>query len=104
MAERYDAMVAKEVKGQTYWNRIGVAFPFRDKDGFNVSLDAIPVPTDGAYKFALFPVKQNNDSGGNRQQSNYGNGGGNGGGGSSGGRPGANRNDGYQQQDDDIPF
>jgi hypothetical protein len=107
MIERYDVMYAKENKGQTFWSKVGVAWLNKSGSGYNLVLDSIPAPVDGAYRMNLFEPKQNSErsnSGGSAYS-----GGNNGGtsGGSSGGfnRPGANR--GQQQADipeDDIPF
>jgi hypothetical protein len=46
MAERYDLKVARQGKdGKTYWTKIGVMFPMRERDGFNITLEAIPLQT-----------------------------------------------------------
>lgn len=94
MTKRWDAMSAKEVNGKTYWSRLGVMFENRSGNGFTLNLDAIPVPTDGAYRISLFEPKENN----NQQAS--------GGSSSSGGfnRPGTNRTQQPEPTDDDIPF
>lgn len=57
MADRYDALVARESNGKTFWNRVGVAFPTKDGTGFNVILEVMPLPQDGQIKFSLFPPK-----------------------------------------------
>lgn len=60
MASRFDVMYAKESNGNTYWTKCGVAFPFKNnKEGYQLMLDAIPAPTEGVYKFTLFPPKEN---------------------------------------------
>ena len=75
------------------YTRLGVAFPFKDKDGFSVRLDAVPAPQDGTYSFMLFPPKpkdgqtQGNSGGSHEEQS----------GGSSGASFGGDIND-------EIPF
>lgn len=94
MTKRWDAMSAKEVNGKTYWTRLGVMFENRSGNGFSLSLDAIPVPTDGAYRISLFEPKENNN------QQSYSNSGS-----SSGGfnRPQANRTQ-NDSMGDDIPF
>lgn len=50
MSDRYDLMVARqyttrdgEVKSQ--FTKIGVAFAMREKDGFSLSFEALPVPS-----------------------------------------------------------
>lgn len=92
MIKRYDVMFAKENNGKTFWNKCGVAWLNKAETGYNLVLDAIPAPVDGAYRMNLFEPKENNNSnsGGNSPSSS---------------RPGANR----QQTDDsgmedDIPF
>ena len=46
MADRYDLKTARKGKdGKTYWTKIGVMFPMRDRDGFSISLEALPIPT-----------------------------------------------------------
>ena len=47
MAERYDLKVARTDKnGKTWWTKIGVMFPMKgDKDGFNLSFEALPIPS-----------------------------------------------------------
>jgi hypothetical protein len=46
MADRYDLKVARQGKdGKTYWTKIGVMFPMRERDGFNITLEAIPLQT-----------------------------------------------------------
>lgn len=102
LVKRYDVMSPKESNGKTFWNRIGVAFLNKAENGYNVVLDAMPAPTDGAFRFSLFEPKENSNSGGSN---GYGsNGGGNGGNSNSSGgskRPSANV---PSDADDDIPF
>lgn len=43
MANRMDVLTGREKDGKTYWTRIGVAFPAREGDGWNLMLDALPV-------------------------------------------------------------
>ena len=58
MIERYDVMYAKENKGgNTFWNKCGVAFLSKNGSGYNLILDAIPAPQEGAYKLFLFEPK-----------------------------------------------
>lgn len=45
MADRYELKTPRQGKdGKTHWTKIGVAFPMKEKDGFNVSFDALPIP------------------------------------------------------------
>jgi hypothetical protein len=44
-ADRYDVVTPRPGKdGQTYWMKIGAAFPSKDGEGFTISLDALPLP------------------------------------------------------------
>ena len=46
MAERYDLKVARTDKnGKTWWTKIGVMFPMRERDGFNMTFEALPIPS-----------------------------------------------------------
>lgn len=104
MTRRWEAMAAKEVNGKNYWTKLGVMFENRSGNGFTVSLDAIPAPVDGAYKFSFFEPKDNSDRSNSNNGGGYQNNSSNSGGYSSG-RPGSNR--GQSQNDDmgdDIPF
>jgi hypothetical protein len=45
MAERYDLKTPRKGKdGKTWWTKIGVAFPMKERDGFNLTFEALPVP------------------------------------------------------------
>tara|TARA_R110002050_G_scaffold200943_3_gene336003 strand:+ start:2743 stop:2955 length:213 start_codon:yes stop_codon:yes gene_type:complete len=45
MADRYELKTPRQGKdGKTWWTKIGVAFPMKDKDGFNVTFEALPIP------------------------------------------------------------
>lgn len=60
MIERYDACIGRKDKnGKTRWTRIGAAFPAKDgKDGFNIVLDALPMPNaEGQAWISLFVPK-----------------------------------------------
>lgn len=44
MADRYDLKVMRKGSdGKSYGTRIGAAFPWKEKDGFNLVLDALPI-------------------------------------------------------------
>lgn len=63
MTARYDIMVARESNGKTYWTKLGVMFPMNGKDGFSISLEALPIPQigkDGKIECRLcaFPPKE----------------------------------------------
>jgi len=44
MATHYRLVTARQGRdGKTYWTKIGVMFPMKDRDGFNISLEALPL-------------------------------------------------------------
>lgn len=46
MADRYDLKVARQGRdGKTYWTKVGVMFPMKERDGFNITLEALPLQT-----------------------------------------------------------
>ena len=49
-----------EAKKQS--TRVGVAFPFREKEGFSIQLDAIPAPQEGAYRLLVVPPRPKDDN------------------------------------------
>jgi hypothetical protein len=52
--QRLEALVGINTGGdKKIWRRIGVAFPLKNREGFNVKLEFIPVPTGDAYEFIL---------------------------------------------------
>lgn len=60
MTERYDACISrKDRNGKTRYTKIGAAFPAKDgKDGFNIVLDALPMPNaEGQAWISLFVPK-----------------------------------------------
>lgn len=65
MADRYEILTARKQGDKTYWTRIGVAFPMRDRDGFRLVFEALPVPSirDGAIECTavLMPPKPRDD-------------------------------------------
>jgi hypothetical protein len=98
MTARYDIMVARESNGKTYWTKLGVMFPMNGKDGFSISLEALPIPQmgkDGKIECRLmaFPPKEQDgyqSQGNAKSQGGYG-----------GGRA---PKPGMQDLDDEIPF
>lgn len=75
MAERYDLCVARPRKdGKVYWHKIGVAFPSRSGEGFDLSFDSLPVPEWSQeyglqVRAKLFPAKPRDGQGGGGGQS-----------------------------------
>tara|TARA_B100000700_G_scaffold61416_1_gene67296 strand:+ start:412 stop:783 length:372 start_codon:yes stop_codon:yes gene_type:complete len=46
MAQRYDLMVPRSGNdGKTYWTKVGVAFANKSGNGFNLSFEALPLPS-----------------------------------------------------------
>lgn len=64
MITRYDACTGRKDKnGKTYWTKIGAAFPAKEgKEGFNIVLDALPMPNaEGQAWISLFVPKPRDD-------------------------------------------
>lgn len=60
MATRYDAVISRKDKdGKARYTKIGAAFPAKDgKDGFNIVLDALPMPNaEGQAWISLYVPK-----------------------------------------------
>jgi len=59
----YRAYTVIKREGQDdYWLALGAAFPHQSGDGFNVILQALPLPsTDGTCKIVLRPPKDDSD-------------------------------------------
>lgn len=60
MADRYDAVISRKDKsGKVRYTKIGAAFPAKDgKDGFNIVLDALPMPNaEGQAWISLYVPK-----------------------------------------------
>lgn len=60
MTDRYDACISRKDKnGKVRYTKIGAAFPAKDgKDGFNIVLDALPMPNaEGQAWISLFVPK-----------------------------------------------
>ena len=76
MAERYDAVAVRKYQDRngnekTAYTNIGTAFPFRDKDGFTIRLNAMPAPADGEFTIMLFPPKPREEKPGQQRQQSY---------------------------------
>lgn len=60
MTDRYDAVISrKDKQGKTRYTKIGAAFPAKgDSGGFNIVLDALPMPNaEGQAWISLFVPK-----------------------------------------------
>jgi hypothetical protein len=71
MATRYDAVISRKDKdGKVRYTKIGAAFPAKDgKDGFNIVLDALPMPNaDGQAWISLYVPKAKEDADHNDQR------------------------------------
>ena len=54
--------VIKHEGKEDFWLAIGAAFPHQNGDGFNVILQALPIPNgDGQCKIVLRPPKSDDD-------------------------------------------
>jgi hypothetical protein len=65
MADRYDAVISRKDKdGKTRYTKIGAAFPAKgDRGGFNIVLDALPMPNaEGQAWISLFVPKEKDDA------------------------------------------
>lgn len=65
MTKRYDAVISrKDRDGKTRYTKIGSAFPAKDgKDGFNIVLDALPMPNaEGQAWISLYVPKAKDDA------------------------------------------
>lgn len=65
MATRYDAVISRKDKdGKVRYTKIGAAFPAKDgKDGFNIVLDALPMPNaEGQAWISLYVPKPKDDA------------------------------------------
>lgn len=66
MTARYDAMTPRKGRdGKTYWTKVGSMWPAKDgKDGFTLSLDALPLPgEDGRCTISMFVPKPKDGQG-----------------------------------------
>lgn len=65
MTDRYDAVISRKDKnGKTRYTKIGAAFPAKgDGGGFNIVLDAMPMPNaEGQAWISLFVPKPREDA------------------------------------------
>ena len=50
---RLEALVNIGNDEKKIWRRIGIAFPLKNKEGYSVKLELLPVPSKTAYEFIL---------------------------------------------------
>ncbi len=64
MTTRYDAVISRKDKdGKSRYTKIGAAFPSKQGDGFNIVLDALPMPNaEGQAWISLFVPKPKDSS------------------------------------------
>jgi hypothetical protein len=72
MSTRYDVIAPRTYKDRdgndkTSFNRVGVAFPMKDRDGFNLTLEALPLQEldrDGRLvcRLMLMPPREQGDT------------------------------------------
>ncbi len=65
MTTRYDAVISRKDKdGKVRYTKIGAAFPAKDgKDGFNIVLDAMPMPNaEGQAWISLYVPKAKDEA------------------------------------------
>lgn len=64
MTTRYDAVISRKDKdGKSRYTKIGAAFPSKQGDGFNIVLDALPMPNaEGQAWISLFVPKPREDA------------------------------------------
>jgi hypothetical protein len=67
----YRAYTVLKREGQDdYWLAIGAAFPHQSGDGFNIILQALPLPNaDGTCKLVLRPPKDDSEEPPQREES-----------------------------------
>jgi len=66
MTTRYDAVISRKDKdGKVRYTKIGAAFPAKEgKDGFNIVLDAMPMPNaEGQAWISLYVPKAKDEAG-----------------------------------------
>lgn len=59
MTQRYDICSGrKDGSGKTQWVKIGVMFPAKEKEGFSIKFDALPLPDErGQVWVSAFPPR-----------------------------------------------
>lgn len=63
MTARYDAVISRKDKdGKTRYTKIGAGFPAKNGEGFNIVLDALPMPNaEGQAWISLYVPKEKTD-------------------------------------------
>lgn len=62
MSQRLEALAVrtymKDGQEKSSFTRVGVAFPLKNSEGYQVMLDAMPAPQDGQFKILLKPPQE----------------------------------------------
>lgn len=60
MTTRYDLIAPRASRdGKTFWNKVGVAFPRKDGEGFQLILEAYPLPDkEGRVVMLMSPPRE----------------------------------------------
>lgn len=62
--ERMDVSTPiKGSDGRTFWRKVGAAFPNRNGPGYNVKLELMPLPAEGAITLIIRPPDENRQAG-----------------------------------------
>lgn len=48
----------KDGQEKSSFTKVGVAFPLKNSDGYQILLDAMPAPQDGQFKILLKPPQE----------------------------------------------
>lgn len=52
--QRLEALApTKGANEKTYWRKVGIAFPLKNRAGYSLKLEFMPAATDGAFEFIL---------------------------------------------------
>ena len=62
MADRYDLLTSrKDREGKTRYHKIGVMFPSKNRDGFAIKLESLPLPNENGETWISAFVPREND-------------------------------------------
>lgn len=51
---RLDALANINIVGKKpIWRKVGVAFPLKNRAGYSLKLELLPIPSSGAFEFIL---------------------------------------------------
>ena len=53
-SNRLEALANINIVGKKpIWRKVGVAFPLKNREGFSLKLELLPIPRSGAFEFIL---------------------------------------------------